>query len=91
MSFKIIQAVIEQVRIKPKSQYFRFNLALFLQGGRILIHGVDGLNRSAAVVIAYLMKSHPCLLEEAFFYVQVLRPFIRVLAFKPVSLRGNLT
>ena len=65
------------------------NLALFFQGGRILIHGVDGLNRSAAVVIAYLMKSHPCLLEEAFFYVQVLRPFIRVLAFKPVFFAGK--
>lgn len=48
------------------------------QGGRVLVHGVDGLNRSAAVIIAYLMKSHPALLEEAFFYVQTLRPFIRV-------------
>lgn len=47
-------------------------------GGRVLVHGVDGLNRSAAVIIAYLMKSHPALLEEAFFYVQTLRPFIRM-------------
>ena len=49
-----------------------------VQGGKILVHGVEGLNRSAAVVMAYLMKSTPCILEDAYFYLQVLRPFIRV-------------
>ena len=39
---------------------------------------MEGLNRSAAVVIAFLMQSTPCTLEDAFFYTQVLRPFIRV-------------
>jgi len=39
--------------------------------GRILVHGVEGLNRSAAVVIAHLMKSIPCILEDAYFYMQV--------------------
>ena len=48
------------------------------QNGRIFIHGVEGLNRSAAVIIAYLMRATPCLLDEAYFYLQVLRPFIRV-------------
>jgi hypothetical protein len=52
--------------------------AVITQKGRILVHGVEGLNRSAAVVIAYLMKSTPCILEDAFFYLQVLRPFLRV-------------
>ena len=48
------------------------------QGGRIMVHGVEGLNRSAAVIIAHLMQSTPCLLEDAYFYVQVLRPFIKL-------------
>ena len=46
-----------------------------------MVHGVEGLNRSAAVIIAYLMKSTPCILEEAYFYMQVLRPYIRVRSF----------
>ena len=49
-----------------------------MQNGRIFVHGVEGLNRSAAVIIAYLMRATPCLLDEAYFYLQVLRPFIRV-------------
>ena len=50
-----------------------------MQNGRIFVHGVEGLNRSAAVIIAYLMRATPCLLDEAYFYLQVLRPFIRVI------------
>ena len=49
-----------------------------MQNGRIFVHGVEGLNRSAAVIIAYLVRATPCLLDEAYFYLQVLRPFIRV-------------
>ncbi len=45
----------------------------------MLVHGVEGLNRSAAVTMAHLMKSTPCILEDAYFYMQVLRPFIRVI------------
>lgn len=49
-----------------------------------MVHGVEGLNRSAAVVISYLMQSTPCTLEDAFFYIQVLRPFIRVSNLKSI-------
>lgn len=59
---------------------------LLLQNGKILVHGVEGLNRSAAVVIAFLMRSTPCLLEEAYFYLQVLRPFMRVRIFFKTNL-----
>jgi len=45
--------------------------SVLARNGRVLVHGVEGLNRSAAVLIAHLMKSVPCILEDAYFYVQV--------------------
>jgi protein-tyrosine phosphatase len=49
-----------------------------VQGGRVLVHGIDGLNRSAAVVLAFAMSSVVCTMEEAVFYLQVLRPHLHV-------------
>lgn len=48
------------------------------KGGRVLVHGIDGLNRSAAVILAYAMSSVVCTMEEAVFYLQVLRPHLHL-------------
>ncbi len=79
-SGNIIESVIEKVRTWTKRTNFVLLLyrLLVLQNGVIFVHGVEGLNRSAAVIIAYLMKATPCTLEDAFFYVRMLRPFLRV-------------
>ena len=63
--------------MEPKEKRSKFDSIAF-QNGRIFVHGGEGLNRSAAVIIAYLMRSLPCLLEEAYFYLQVIRPFLKV-------------
>ena len=34
----------------------------------------QGVNRSAAVVIAYLMAARGCTLEDAYFYLESVRP-----------------
>ncbi len=82
-SANIVESVIEKVKEMHISVFiweitllFSFNLQ---KGHKLLVHGVEGLNRSAAVVMAHLMKSTPCILEDAYFYMQVLRPFIRVI------------
>eukprot|EP00042_Codosiga_hollandica_P036488 m.279157 g.279157 ORF g.279157 m.279157 type:complete len:195 (+) comp54901_c0_seq3:108-692(+) len=45
------------------------NLA-FAAGGRVLVHGVTGISRSAALVIGYLMETHILTYEAAFSLVQ---------------------
>jgi len=47
-------------------------------GGKILVHGIEGLNRSAAVVVAYLMTATYCILEDAYFYLKVLKPHLQI-------------
>jgi len=47
-------------------------------GGKILVHGIEGLNRSAAVVVAYLMTATYCVLEDAYFYLKVLKPHLQI-------------
>ena len=51
---------------------------MFFQGGKILVHGIEGLNRSAAVIVAYLMTTSICVLEDAYFYLKVLKPHLQV-------------
>ena len=63
---------------------------LYLQNGKILVHGIEGLNRSAAVVIAYLMSSATCILEEAQFYLRVLRPHLQVMLALFIAIRTFL-
>jgi len=48
------------------------------QGGRVLIHGLEGLNRSAAVTMAYLMLTTTCLLDDVFLYIKSLRPHLQL-------------
>ena len=50
-----------------------------MQGGKILVHGIEGLNRSAAVVVAFLMTASYCVLEDAYFYLKVLKPHLQVI------------
>ena len=52
--------------------------SLHAQGGKILVHGIEGLNRSAAVVVAFLMTASYCVLEDAYFYLKVLKPHLQV-------------
>lgn len=47
------------------------------KGGRILVHCVAGVSRSASMVIAYLMKYKNLNLHDAFNYVHSIRPVIR--------------
>ena len=42
------------------------------------MHGVEGLNRSAAVIMAFLMSSTTCLLDDVFIYIQSLRPHLQL-------------
>ena len=44
----------------------------------MLIHGLEGLNRSAAVTMAYLMLTTTCLLDDVFLYIKSLRPHLQV-------------
>ncbi|KAF0312988.1 Dual specificity protein phosphatase 18 [Amphibalanus amphitrite] len=37
-----------------------------------------GVNRSAAVALAYLMASAGCTLEDAYFYLESVRPAVHV-------------
>ena len=53
--------------------------SLHVQGGKILVHGIEGLNRSAAVVVAFLMTASYCVLEDAYFYLKVLKPHLQVI------------
>jgi protein-tyrosine phosphatase len=48
-------------------------------GGKVLIHGVEGLNRSAAVIMAYIMSTTTSVLEDVFLYVKNLRPHLEVI------------
>ena len=41
-----------------------------------MVHGIEGLNRSAAVLMAFLMSMSNCLLEDAFVYMKTLRPHL---------------
>lgn len=38
--------------------------------GRVLIHGISGISRSATLVIAYVMTQKVCSFDEAYRYVQ---------------------
>lgn len=44
------------------------------EGGRILVHGCDGLDQSAAVVTAALMQHYSASLEDCMWYVEHSRP-----------------
>ena len=46
-------------------------------GGKILVHCIAGVSRSATVCIAYFMKHRDMTLKEAYFYVKGKRPVIR--------------
>lgn len=48
-----------------------------ITGENILIHCVQGLSRSASIVIAYLMKHHKMNLIEAYSFVKVRRPLVK--------------
>jgi len=46
------------------------------KGGKVLVHGIEGLNRSAAVLMAFLMSNTTCILEDVFIYMKYLRPHL---------------
>jgi len=51
-----------------------FILEALSNGGRVLVHGCDGFDQSAAVVIAALMKHYTATLEDCLWYVHCSRP-----------------
>jgi len=47
-------------------------------GGRVLVHGCDGFDQSAAVAAAALMRSYTATLEDCLWLVSTSRPGIRI-------------
>ena len=56
-------------------------LLIFLFDSCNLMYLHKGLNRSAAVTMAYLMLTTTCLLDDVFLYIKSLRPHLQVLIF----------
>ena len=51
-----------------------------------MVHGIEGLNRSAAVLMAFLMSNTTCILEDVFIYMKYLRPHLSVSKIECMSL-----
>ncbi|KAF4521614.1 hypothetical protein B566_EDAN006656 [Ephemera danica] len=49
----------------------------FEAGGRVLVQGELGVDRSAALVMALLMHQRSCSLEDAYYYVKRCRPTVQ--------------
>jgi predicted protein tyrosine phosphatase len=49
----------------------------FAAGGKVLVHGELGVDRSAALVMALLMQQCSCSLEDAFYHVKACRPTVQ--------------
>ena len=47
------------------------------QMGRVLVLGDQGVNRCAAVTMAFLIQHKKCTLEDAFYYVKSLRSAVQ--------------
>ncbi|RKP27251.1 protein-tyrosine phosphatase-like protein, partial [Syncephalis pseudoplumigaleata] len=62
-------------------QYFhdtyRFIDECIEQGGRVLVHCMAGISRSATIVIAYLMRKHQWSVDVAMQTVRQSRPIIK--------------
>ena len=56
-------------------------LQIFLFHSCNLMYLHKGLNRSAAVTMAYLMLTTTCLLDDVFLYIKSLRPHLQVRIF----------
>ena len=54
-----------------------FIYSVHKKGGRIVVHCIAGVSRSASICLAYLMKHYRWSLRKAFLHVQALRPVIR--------------
>lgn len=55
-----------------------FILEALAGGGRVLVHGCDGFDQSAAVVIAALMKYYTATLEDCLWFVHSSRPGVSI-------------
>jgi len=55
-----------------------FILEALSGGGRVLVHGCDGFDQSAAVVVAALMKHYTATLEDCLWYVHSSRPGVNI-------------
>jgi len=67
----------EQELLAVLPRIFKFVTEALESGGRVLIHCDQGVNRAAAVTMAYLMAARGCTLEDAYFYLESLRPTIQ--------------
>ena len=61
-----------------------FILEALSAGGRVLVHGCDGFEQSAAIVIAALMRHHTSMLKDALWFVHSSRPGVSI---SPLVLR----
>lgn len=55
-----------------------FVLEALAGGGRVLVHGCDGFDQSAAVVVAVLMQHNTASLEDALWFVHNSRPGVEI-------------
>ncbi|XP_037068202.1 probable rhodanese domain-containing dual specificity protein phosphatase [Pollicipes pollicipes] len=67
----------DQELLSVLPRIFKFITDALETGGRVLIHCDQGVNRAAAVTLAYLMADKGCTLEDAYFFLESLRPTIQ--------------
>ena len=84
IDFQICSCYMKPVGKSPGQELYNtlkgaanFTCKAAKEKGRILILGDQGVNRSAAVAMAFLMQDRNCTLEDAFYYVKSLRPAVQ--------------
>ncbi|XP_059476137.1 dual specificity protein phosphatase 10-like [Neocloeon triangulifer] len=70
-------AVTSNLLTDKMSEMVQFVREAFAAGGKVLVHGELGVDRSAALVMALLMQQCSCSLEDAFYHVKACRPTVQ--------------
>lgn len=68
---------LSQQKSRLKTIYFVSHVQVASAGGKILVHCVAGISRSASLCIAYLMKHHEMTLLNAYNHIKERRPSIK--------------
>lgn len=70
-------AVTSNLLTDKMAELTAFVREAFAAGGKVLVHGEQGVDRSAALVMALLMQQCSCSLEDAFYHVKACRPTVQ--------------